>query len=194
MVTRINTAMAAELFEPRWLDAVFHPDSATPDAHKTYEAKKLSRKHLEPLVAPITAPARPLLKLITESNQDVLTVLEEKLLAGGASPSIVESAKSLRANATIMEFENSAASLWDGEDILEDVRERLRIRVESLLALHEETTRPAVQVWNTLLDRLPQWADTIDGHALFRKDPDLLLGEVCQMADLCQTDWGQSNA
>lgn len=194
VVARISASMATELLEPAWLEAVFRPQSATPNAHRTYKAKRLSREHLQPLLAPIMAPARPLLKRIIEPNRDVPSVLEEKLLAGGASTRLIENAKSLRANATIMEFQNSAASLWGEDDHLENVRERLRIRVESLLELHEENSRPAIQVWSSLQDRLPQWADTIDGYGLFRKDPDLLLGEVCQMADLCELDWGQSSA
>jgi hypothetical protein len=194
IVARFNAAMAIENLEPAWMEAAFHPESASSDARRTYNAKRLAREHLQPLIGPITAPVRPLLRRITESNQAVPSVLEEKLLAGGASPRIIATAKSLRANAAIMEFENAAAILWGEDNVLDDVRERLRIRVESLLDLHGGADRPAVQVWSSLLDRLPQWADTIDGHSIFRKDPDLLLGEVCQLADLCETDWGQIGA
>lgn len=194
VIERIYSAMAQDLLDPAWFAAVLHPQTASSGAQRTYAAKRLGRNDLRPLVAPITAQARSLLKRIIEPEKEGPSVLEQKLLVGGASSGIVETAKNLRANAAIAEFENAAASLWDEDNLLEDVRERLRLRIESLLAVHENTARPAIVVWASLLERLSQWADTIDGYGLFRKDPDLLLGEICQMADLCLTDWGRSDA
>lgn len=190
VIDRVYEAMALELLEPAWFQVVCDPDTATPEAQRTFEAKRLVRDDLRPLIAPITAPASPLLKRIVEPDMDVPSVLEQKLLAGGAPPSIIETAKSLRANAATAEYQNASATIWDEADLLEDLRERLRIRVEALVALHQDAAMPAIRVWYELLGLLSTGAETIDRRGVLHRDPDLLLGEVCQLADLCRTDWG----
>jgi hypothetical protein len=191
---RIFEAMALDLLDPEWFAAVFNPAAAPEEAERTYVAKRLTRGDLEALVAPLTAPVRALLRRIVEPNTDPPTILEEKLLAGGAPELLVSDAKSLRANAAIAELEYAAASLWESTSQLEDVREWLRIRVNSLLLYHAADPQPAVKVWHSLLSNLPTWADTVDGFGIFHRDPDLLLGEVCEMADLCQVNWGGADA
>jgi hypothetical protein len=191
---RIFEAMALELLEPAWFKAVFEPGSASDEAHRTFAAKRLTRAELQLLVAPIAAPVRTLLKRLVDPQSESPSVLEQKLIRGGAPPRIIADAKNLRAHAVIAEIQHTTASIWNPAAELDNVRERLQIRVNGLLSAHEDDPRPAVAVWNELMSKLPTWCNDVDGSRIFQKDSDLLLGEVCEMADLCEIDWGVANA
>jgi hypothetical protein len=52
----------------------------------------------------------------------------------------------------------------------------------------------ADRVWAVLQSRLHDQRDTGDQHKLLKRDPMLLLGEVCQLSDLCEYDWGRPRA
>jgi hypothetical protein len=192
-IMKIYDAMQG-LLDENWFELILSSTELSDDAAKTFEAKRLTRDALQEALSAALAPSKPLLKRILDQDAGPPSVLEQKLLVGGAPPAIIATAKSLRANAAIEEFENAATTLWGEDNVLDDVRERLRMRVESIAAVHAEAPRPAVPVWATLIERLPGWAPTVDQYWTFRRDPDLLLGEICQMADLCQIDWGQASA
>jgi hypothetical protein len=194
VVARIEAAMAAELLGDDWPRTVISPGPISTDAAAKIAKKRLTSEALKALVPELVNPAKILLTRITDPGRVRASVLEEKLLAGGASPEMVETAKSLRALATIREFEVASSRLWSSEEMLVDVRERLRHRVEALRARFTAEPRPAARMWQELTDVLVRQAAAIDPRRLFLQDAELLLGEVCQMADECMTDWGVVSA
>jgi hypothetical protein len=194
VVQKVHEAMALDLHREEWLDAVFRPEQASEAVRLRYEAKRLTRPILEPLVQALASPPKFLLKRMVESGSPRPSMLEQKLLAGGATPGLVTIAKQLRANASLREYEAVATTIWESGDLLDDIRQRLLIRVEGLLAAHERDDRPAVEVWNGLRAELQLAATTVDGLGVFYQDPDLLLGEACEMSDQCTFGWGISDA
>jgi hypothetical protein len=195
VVQKIEAAMAAELLGDDWPRMVIAAADATSEAINKIEKKRLTAEQLRPLVPSLVGPGKALLRRITNPGGGAQpSVLEEKLLAGGASAEMVEAAKSLRAHATIRELEVASSGLWSSEDILTDLRERLKHRVEAVRARFTGEPRPAPRIWQELTDVLTRQATAIDPRRLLLQDSDLLLGEVCQMADLCLTDWGVAGA
>ena len=194
LVSKIESAMTGEELGDAWPIAIVAPDVVTNPIKARVDAKRLTRDILAPLVAPISSAPKPLLRRFVGGELRQSTVLEEKLVIGGATDRIIENAKSLRANAAIREAELASSELLPQDDVLEDVRHRLEIRVEALRARYEQDDRPAVQIWLELIGLLSGQAATIDGHGIFSRDPDLLLGEICQMSDLCITGWGVVHA
>ncbi len=170
------------------------PDAAPADIRSAVAAKTLTQEVLAPLLTGLIRDIRPLLRRIVAPASHPPTDMELKLLAGGATREIIEDAISLRANASLREYEIASADLFADEAPLEDVRERLRVRVNALVSRNSGQRAPAITIWNQLLDVLATQASTIDHRGLFGRDPDLLLGEICQMSDLCVTGWGITNA
>lgn len=194
IVHKIETAMAAELLGDEWPRTLLVPASASTDARLKIAQKRLTAEMLGPLASGVRGAPRTLLKRITNSGSTRPSLLEEKLLAGGASPGMVEAAKSLRAQASIRELEVESRSLWSSEEVIGDLRERLRHRIEAAKTRFGTEARPAVRMWEELTDVLARQASAIDPRMLFSQDSDLLLGEICQMADLCMIDWGVADA
>ena len=194
ILAKIEDAMAGDSLADAWPRQIIAPDAALDALNAKIAAKRLTRDVLAPLVAPINSAPMPLLRRLVDDGLAGTTVLEEKLLTGGATQGIVESAKSLRANAAIREAELASSGLWPQDDVLEDIRQRLELRVKALRADHEGDARPAIRMWRDLIHLLGTQAAAIDRRGIFFQDPDLLLGEICQMADLCMTDWGLAGA
>lgn len=194
VVAKIESAMAGEGLGDAWPIAIVTPERVTNPIRARVDAKRLTRHILASAVAPISSAPKPLLRRLVGGELGQATVLEEKLSIGGATDGIIESAKSLRANAAIREVELASSELVPQDDVLEDVRHRLEIRVEALRARYEQDDRPAVRIWLELIGLLSGQAAAIDGHGIFSQDPDLLLGEICQMSDLCITGWGVVHA
>lgn len=190
IVGEIYKAMNLERLGERWPQYVVDPQTRTQAMEPVYQAKCLTQRKLSPLVARLNTPSKPLLQRLSAPDQQVPSDLELKLLNGGATRQIIDDAKSLRANASMREYEYMSVSLYGDDSILNDVRERLRIYVNSLIALHIQNPKPAVGIWKDLLDKLLERAVDFDRHSMFWQDPYLLLGEVCQMSDECLTDWG----
>ncbi len=142
----------------------------------------------------MTGKVRPLLRRIVDSDGPPPTVLEQKLLAGGATPELVRHAQGLRARATVLALEYAAATFGGEEDYLEDIDERLLILVDGLRAQHASVPRPAPPIWTGLISQLPALADSVDQRQVFRRDAYMLLGRICDLADQCQTDWGMAGA
>jgi hypothetical protein len=107
---------------------------------------------------------------------------------------MIRHAQELRARATILATEFLSATLGDEDVFLEDIEERLLIIIDGLRAQYGRAEMPAPLIWNGLVDRLPPLVDNIDLRQVFRRDPYMLLGQVCELADRCITDWGAARA
>jgi hypothetical protein len=194
VIGAIETAMKAALLPTDWKSRTCSSVPLSRTGNERFLRKQLTRDHLKPLFASITSPPLALLKSVVEPETGRLSALEEKLIVGGATSEIIRKAKDLRALAIQREIENSAARIWDDGDALEDVRRRLETRVLGLMAEHRRGAMPAVIIWNKLVDVLTRHRDAIDLREFLNRDPELLLGEVCEMSDLCKTDWGIADA
>lgn len=117
------------------------------------------------------------------------TALEGKLRRAGATDQIVADAKVLRANAAIREAEVLAAAISDVSPSLADVRARLKVMANSVVAAsHAAPSGPTV--WAAVMARLGPEGAAVDPRGLFHADQMLLLGELCQISDLCEFAWG----
>jgi hypothetical protein len=76
---------------------------------------------------------------------------------------------------------------------LEDVRIRLSV-IANAVASEVSGAEPGNLVWSALQTRIHEQRETLDQHAVFKRDPMLLLGELCEMSDLCMFDWGLRRA
>ncbi len=190
VVGHLDRAMAANLVDVPWCSILFEPDAVDAVARAVFDAKRLTRQMIVPLLGPVTGSVRPLLRRLTDADGPPPTVLEQKLLTGGATSEIVRHAQGLRANATILETEYLSSTLIEEGDHLEDIDERLLIVIDGLRAQHARADAPAALIWDGLVQRLPTLAESIDLRRVFRRDPYMLLGRVCDLADRCLTDWG----
>lgn len=156
------------------------------------ERKALRQADLAHVAASLRQGPSALLRAIVEEDSDI-TQLVQKLLMGGAAQGIIDSARRLRAEASIWEMSQMAAgNLHDDE--LEDLRVRLEVVATTALAIHEDEQSPANAIWNQLLQQLHASPQAFDRRALFDADPMLLLGEICEMSDQCRLGWGVANA
>ena len=172
--------------------AVIEPETIPDGDTRALVARKhLTRDRLGPLCANLASKPRPLIARMVEPHGDTPTVLEQKLIAGGAPAQIVADAKELRANAASRKLELLAMGGLDRE--IEDVRQSLRLRTNSQVALHEDKPRPARYIWDGLLQMLTLQASAIDPNNHFGR-AEFLLGEVCELADECTTNWGVASA
>ena len=194
VVRRIFTAMESRVSGDEWPLAAFDVDQVSEAARNNVRQKRLNADLLRPLFGELTAPNRPLLQRIADPIGRVPSVIEEKLLAAGATPQIVSDAETLRANANAWWYQSAAATLQDNHAVMDDLRLRLQMRFNSVIARHVGLPAPANQVWGDLFDLLNRQAGTIDSSDSFLQDPDLLLGEICSMTDECLLEWGQSGA
>ncbi|MGC4048229.1 MAG: dsDNA nuclease domain-containing protein [Paludibaculum sp.] len=192
MLSLTYKAMQARLLPVKWHSTFLTGGRLKGKAQELFAQKRLTKGHLATIVAPLTAAPRPLLKRLTE-GQLPMTALEQKLVIGGASPDLIEDAKTLRANASRIEFEIAASAMYD-EAVLEDVHNRLLMRAHGLVNQYGTGKTPAAAIWNNLLHLLGQQCQTIDSRGLFHRDPDLLLGAICDLSDKCRTGWGTADA
>lgn len=161
------------------------------DTRALVTRKRLTRNQLAPLCAKLVNRPRPLIARMAEPRGDTPSVLEQKLIVGGASGQIVADAKELRAYATAKRLESLSMSGLDLD--IEDIRQGLRLRANSQVALHEDKARPAAHVWDGLMQILTAQASAIDPKNHFGR-AEFLLGQVCELADECITDWGVADA
>jgi Cap4 dsDNA endonuclease len=193
VVERIEMSMGGEFLDQDWPLAAIAYQTAHERLRATIHAKRLTQAVLAPLVAPITSSPRPLLRRLIAASGGRPSMLEEKMIAGGATLELISMAKSLRANATQREFELDSTRADSGQ-VLDDIRQRLQHRVDALTARHTGAPQSAVNIWLELINILGAQAAAIDARRIFAQDVDLLLGEVCQMADECLTNWGIASA
>lgn len=155
-------------------------------------AKRLDKSKLAPMFAKVTQPPRSLLRRIVDVETHYPTVLEQKLLAGGADADLVRRAAQLRANAT---SHATAVGTLSDSGKLEDLESRLEILASAVVAKHASVEAPAKAAWSELVaDVLPAQAANLDHQSLFTQDPFLLLGYICEMSDQCRLAWGTANA
>lgn len=192
-LTLICDAMQAQLLPKSWKSAFLKAGRLKGNAQDLFARKQLTRDHFKGAVAPITIAPQPLLKHIIDGKDQPPTLLEQKLIMGGASEEIIGHAKTLRAFASQKEYEILSSQLYD-DALLDNVHERLLIRAHGLVNQHGSGKAPAAVIWNQLLNVLGQHASVIDARGLFGKDPDLLLGAVCDLSDKCKTGWGNADA
>jgi hypothetical protein len=194
LVAEIERAMRAEPLGFEWPQYVIHPDKAIPEMVKKVEAKRLTQTHLQKIVASLTLPPTRLLKRITGSDTTSISLLERKLIQGGATDEIIENARYLRSNAEYRLFDYQSRSLFSSKDLLDDLNIRLQTYINAKKALYLTSPRPAIETWNSLLTEFSDHASVIDPNGIMNADPMLLLGGVCELANACVVDWGTSNA
>lgn len=189
----ILAAMSADRIRQEIYRFILEPGSAEAELADQVRAKRIDRTRLNAYMGRITSGTSPLLKQFTGDSNERISTLVKKLLAARATESIVKRAISLRANATSKQIEIASSNLyWDFEPKLEDIRQRIGILNDSIVSLHLDKDCPAVDAWNDLLSRLmnSEVAQNIDPNGLFERDPFLLMGLNCDIADQCFTDWG----
>ena len=194
VVAKIEKTMQAGLLDVSWWTAIRDEASATTKARSAFEAKRMTKEQLKPLIGAIASSPQRLLERLIESDVAPPTVLEQKLLAGGASDALVRMAQTLRANSTKHKFEEFYSNSQMDDSVLEDVQQRLLVHAIGVRDLYTGESKSAVKMWTHLSDKLNEWAGGVDGRHLFGQDPHLLLGEICDLADRCLVDWGNVDA
>ncbi len=189
----IYNAMQAKALPLKWRSTILSDGCLRGKSNQLFLQKKLTAEHFKSIVTPLTTPRQPLLKRILNTNLSTPTLLEQKLIIGGASPELIFQAKTLRALATAREIELKSSGLYD-DGIIEDVQNRLLTRTLGLIDEHRAGGTPAASIWNKLVWILGEQREIIDSRRLFHQDPDLLLGEICNLSDLCKTNWGIAGA
>lgn len=189
-VAEIEGAMRAEPIGSKWPQYVTHPSQTPPKYQQILAAKRMTKDRLSKLVAPIQSPPRYLLRRLIEVSSSPVSVLEQKLRVGGATEEIIERARNLHANAQKRLLDCQAISYLSHDQMLEDLGQRLETHAQTKRALYASVKRPAIEIWNALLDQFTQQPASIDPNNLLNADPMLLLGEVCELAQSCRIDWG----
>jgi hypothetical protein len=195
----ITRAMEGQSPKVSW-PAYVSGSSVAAEQKKLIDAKRLTRDICNAGVGSIAKQPSPLLSRSLLPDIPSPTNMEAKLLAGGATEEIILDAKGLRANAVAKEIEHlsiSAGSVRSApsENLeLQDVQNRLIIRVNAAVAGHKDDRSPAIGIWNDLINFFHDHANQLDPNSIFSCDPYLLLGEVCDISDQCLTDWGKTDA
>jgi len=193
MLMLIYASMQAKVLPHNWKSAFLTRGVLRGKAQELFLQKQLLREHFKTIVQPITVAPQPLLKRLVDNSGQPPTLLEQKLIMGGASTEIIQHAKTLRANASQRELELLSSQMYE-DGVLEDVQTRLLIRAHGLVNEHGSGKTPAAAIWNALLRVLGEQHHVIDSKGLFHNDPDLLLGAICNLSDKCQTGWGIADA
>jgi len=185
----VKRAMGAELLADAWPMAIVEPTSAEEATARRAQAKRLDRDALRPALSKLEGGDYRLLVAVTDPDRLEATALEKKLLAAGASTSLIDRAKQFRALAAIRVAEERGRSLFDVDALLADLHLRLLNEAESVADVMDAPT-PAPAVWDELGRRLGGNPPLYDPQRLLRRDQLLLLGEVCQLSDECKFRWG----
>jgi Cap4 dsDNA endonuclease len=77
----LDDAMAADRLDVPWHSIVFDADRAHVAARELFEAKRLTRETIVPLLGPVTGAVRPLLRRLADVTSPPPTILEQKLLS-----------------------------------------------------------------------------------------------------------------
>jgi hypothetical protein len=104
---------------------------------------------------------------------------------------MIRNAQALRANAKTREYEflcsNDEAF---ANPKLEDLRFRLQIVADSAAAVHGQPQPAAPRIWDHLITQVGMQRAALDPNGLLGADQMLLLGEICELTDLCLFQWG----
>ncbi len=72
------------------------------------------------------------------------------------------------------------------------MRLRLSVLANAQISRFHSEDRPVVGAWAAIQHELGIQSSVIDPDSIFGRDPFLLLGEVCELTDLCELDWGST--
>lgn len=189
-VDEIFRAMEGEPLGERIYEVLALGDNDDAIISPEIQAKRLTKKRLLGILGSVVKGSYPLLERITDINKGNPTNLEVKLIAGGADENVVNDAKTLRANASIRIAQISSLSLFGEEKQIEDVGLRLVTLSDSVIQKHVDEKTPARKAWDEVLQRLEGNPGYVDPNQIFRQDPYLLLGFVCELTDDCRITWG----
>lgn len=135
-------------------------------------------------------PTRLLVLDVGDMIRHPATALERKMRANGAKESTITSAKKVRIRATEREIRHLASGDPHASEALVDMRERLLITARAAANHANGTAAPAEQIWAKLVLELPLGtAQSIDPNSIFDQDSFLILGELCQVSDMCDFSW-----
>jgi hypothetical protein len=189
----IFEAMQARALPSKWKETFLTKGVARGKAATTFLQKRLLSAHFAAFAEVLSTTPQPLLRRMIDGKEQLPTQLEQKLILGGASLQIIEHAKMLRANASRREYEVLAGEMFD-DGVLEDLKTRLLVRAHGLIDEHGAGKKPAAAIWNRLLQMLSEQCTVIDSRGVFTRDPDLLLGQICDLSDQCRSGWGIADA
>ena len=169
VLEHIEDAMDRRLGATRWPVAVLEHGTQSGDDRAVIANKRLTIDILEPLFRPLGSTEPLLLKKLLDPDTRT-SALEDKLAACGASASVIEDAKLLRANASIRDAQIEASSLYGRTDRMDDLRLRLRV-VANAVAAEVGDAGSADRVWAVLQSRVNDQRDALDQHSLLGRDP-----------------------
>ena len=189
-LTEIERAMRCDPLSALWPRSVAHPEKRSTRTEERLRAKTLDANRLSRIAEPISRAGRPLLKRFVESGSGPVSSLTQKLVLGGATPALIQRARNLHANAHHQRFVRASQNLEVNHALLTDLHERLLAYADTAAAIHESSPRPAILMWDHLLEKFDRYAGNIDRNNLVRADPMLLMGESCILSDQCDFNWG----
>ncbi len=193
LIREIERAMRAERPKPEWPHYLTHPSQMISEVKERLEAKRLTASHLRAIISPVYSSPRYLLRRISNSSSNSISSLESKLIIGGATLGIINQARILRANTQLHWIKLQASSLGAITEVKEDLQVRLQTYMEAHCAAQRSSIKPAIAIWNELLNQFTANPSAIDRNEVLQSDPMLLVGEVCELADLCIVDFGEAN-
>ena len=193
-LAEIEKAMRCEPLNPLWLRSVAHPENRSTTTEERLRAKTLDTNRLSRIGEPLSRVGRPLLKRFVETGSGPVSPLMQKLVLGGATLDLIQQARNLQANANYQRFVRASQNLAVNDDLLTDLHARLLTYAHTAAAIHESSPRPAIKMWDHLLDKFDRHAGNIDRNNLVGADPMLLMGESCILSDQCDFSWGGTSS
>ena len=192
LLEEIEKAMRCERLGALWPRSVVHPERRSRVFEERLRAKTLDAKRLSGIAEALTSAGRPLLKRFVETGGGPVSALTQKLVLGGATPNLIDRARTLQANALHHRLVRAARNLVVNDDLRTDLEERIRTYADTAAAKHASSAHPAIEMWAYLLDRFGTHAADIDPHKLVSADPMLLMGESCILSNECVFGWGET--
>ena len=190
LLQEIEKAMRCERIGARWPRSVVHPEKRSRLIEERLRAKTLDAKRLSEIAEALTSAGRPLLQRFVQTGGGPVSALTQKLVLGGATPSLIDLARTLQANARRHRLVRAARNLAVNDALLTDLEERIRTYAVTAAAISRSSADPANGMWGYLLDIFSTHAVDIDRHNLVSSDPMLLMGESCILSNKCVFDWG----
>ena len=190
LLEEIENAMRCESMGAHWPRWVAHPERRSNRKEERLRTKTLDANRLSRFAERLTSEGRPLLRRFVESGSRPVSPLTQKLVLGGATVDLIERARNLGTNAQHQRFVRASQSLSVSDALLTDLHERLLTYAHTAAAIHKTSDRPAIGMWEYLLEKYDSHGGTIDRNNLVRADPMLLMGESCILSDQCEFTWG----
>ena len=192
LLEEIEKAMRCERLGERWPRSVAHPEKRSGAFEERLRAKTLDARRLSGIAEALTSGGRPLLTRFVETGSGPVSPLTQKLTLGGATPNLIERARSLQASALHHRLVRAARNLVVNDALLTDLEERICTYADTAAAKHASSAHPAIEMWDYLLDKFGMHAADIDPHKLVSADPMLLMGESCILSNECVFGWGET--